>query len=395
MKPLKQHILILLLGIILPGMAFCSCSEDETGVDKPQMTISFRMDASASHGSRADTGTGYEDGTDWENYINIAGGDYRIIFFDSNNKCITLFTPKTFKEETVGAYVDYTLEGDVPSALMLYTKFKTVVLANWGTYPDIVDGVTTLDDLCCPVQTNGSRLGQFSCFASAGYQIDDTDVKYIPMFGLKDYTGVNFLSQETTDLSSNSGGINLLRSVAKVEVIFNTTDAYTLAANPYISRYNQYGFCAPEGVNVESDYNHSAWADNYMPGKLHIPGGVNDSAEKNLTMTEIAENGVDKKYVCYLPEYRNVEASEKDCKKASAAQSSINKSCIVIPLTRNGATHLGKIEFAAHSNGEATTPHNIERNNLYRFTITHVGADVKWTVEALNWNGRTHQTIVM
>lgn len=382
-------------------VALMGCSSHHDGPEPcADMAVNFRVQ---THASTRATGEGYEDATDWENYIDIAHGDYRIGFFDKNNRCITTFIPTKIEAKENTHYVDYTLTGKVPPVLTMYSDFKIVMLANWGSYPDMVDGITTIDDICCP-PADDSRLGQFRHFDGSGFSIAD-GARYVPMYGVKEYTGVKFgLDNEnnpTVVYGDTYSPVNMLRAIAKVEVMFDTEDPYQLddAKDFVVTNYNDYGYCAPEGAYSEDDYYHSTWAANYRKGFLHLVGGQNDTgADKPLAMTKTVTADNKTVWVTYLPEYRNLVATsaDSDCKNSTgAAAAEVSKARIAIPLIKGGEAYTSYIEFATHTDGEPDQYMNIERNNLYRFTITHIDPGVKWIVEALPWNGLEHEEIVM
>lgn len=399
----RSIILPVLLGLCLSGCG----SDSDTPAATSDMSVSFRVETRAGEqgndgSNNSEPTEGYEDATQWENYIDITNGDYKIAFFDNSNKCISTFIPQEISAVENRGYVDYTLKGKIPGVLTFYSDFKIVVLANWGEYPEMKSGVTSIDDICCP--QNGVT-GQFQHFAESAYEIGDGK-RYVPMFGVKEYTGVIFGKDNednpTVLYQGNFGPVNMLRAIAKVEVIFDTEDSYVLDETKSISitNYNDYGYCAPENTYLEKHYYNKNWTSDYRQGHLHLVGGSNDSgADKPLAMIK-TKKGKKEVWLAYLPEYRNVamEAGNKDCKKENLSASlatEINKARIAVPLIRGGNQHTAYIDFANYVDGEPDTPINIERNNLYRFTVTHVDNGVNWKVEVLQWNCREHEEIVM
>ncbi len=459
MKPSNLYISVaILLGNLL-SLSLSSCQADaDAPTPTSKMSVSFRVETRSGEQSDASSepSTGYEEATKWENYINIANNDYRIGFFDDDNNCITRFIPEEITAVNTNTYTDYTLEGKLPAILTLYSNFKIVVLANWENYPEMTTG-TSLDAICCPTgsSSDGSPLGQFKHFDDAiGYSIptstpesgetddtraeeteaEETPRRYVPMYGVKEYKNVVFGFNKENDATVVSAGefgpINMLRAIAKVEVVFETTDPYTLETDLndptkskplYITNYNDYGYCAPEGAYSEEDYYHKDWNTDYWQGHLHLVGGKNHSEEtKTLAMTPmtVSNNNDDETdateggestekivWVAYLPEYRNValtsttgDGKNPDCKNAAINNEKITPARIAVPLLRNGELHTSYIDFATYDNDGELTPGsaiNIERNNLYRFTITHVDQGLKWKVKALPWNGLKHDPIVM
>lgn len=276
-------------------------------------------------------------------------------------------------------------------------------------------------------------LGQFEHFEGTedgkNFQIAEEGSRYVPMYGVKEYKGVKFginnKNEPTVLYEGNFGPVNMLRAIAKVELIFDTKDPFTLdTTQPItITNYNDYGFCAPEGAYLETDYYHGSWNADYRQGFLHLVGGMNDSGdEKPLSMTKMTitttttggsgetaggegettgTSSTKTVWVAYLPEYRNVgstDTGKTDCnnsENSAASGDDIKKARIAVPLIREGQTYTSYIEFATYKDGEPGQPINIERNNLYRFTVTHVDQGVKWKVEALPWNCLKHPTLVM
>lgn len=418
MKPSNLYIsATIILGNLL-SFSLTSCQAD-ADADAPaptsKMSVSFRVETRNDELSVGDEPqSGYEEASKWENYINIANGDYKIGFFDVDNNCITPFTPQKIEADDKGTYIDYTLTGEVPGILTLYSNFKIVVLANWGSYPEMIMG-THLDAICCP---NDENLGRFQYFAGPDFKIyDGTTAKedvtrYVPMYGVKEYKNVKFgIGNEenpTVVYDKTTGPVNMLRAIAKVEVMFDTTDEYTLAYDPeaenvdeikplYLTNYNEYGYCAPEGAYSEGDYYHKDWETDYWQGHLHLVGGSNHPKEK-LAMTKMTNKDGKDVWVAYLPEYRNVASTSttKDCQNAATSNANITPARIAVPLLRNEQPQTAYIDFATYDDkGEPDKAINIERNNLYRFTITHVDQGLKWKVKALPWNGLKHDPIVM
>ncbi len=406
MKPISQYISAMLATLL--GVVICGCSSHS---DSPsaasKMSISFRVETRNGGETNAgeetsDPTSGYEEATDWENYIDIENDNYCIAFFDKNNRCISPFTAGTPSVIEGTNYKEYTLEGEVPGILTRYSDFKIVVLANWDQYPEIKAELTTIDNLCCP---NEGRLGQFAHFGNLDYQIEEGQ-RYVPMYGVKEYTGVVFGKDEEGNPAiisqGNFGPVNMLRAIAKVELEFDTDDDFELDETKgiYITNYNAYGYCAPEGAYTESDYNKNNWNQDYWQGHLHLVGGQNDTGdEKPLSMRKMRKDGKDI-WVAYLPEYRNkaLTGSEKDCKNSgigASSESAIRKARIAVPHIQGESSRTSYVEFATYTDGEAGNPINIERNNLYRFTIIGVDKILKWEVEAEPWNGYEHETIVM
>ena len=265
------------LSLLLLGWSVSSCTSDEfndrlnTGDGVPTLGISIGVSAP----TRAGTDGTFEPGSDLENYLDIAGGDYRIYFFNEENKYIATFNPDQKAEFSgtptsvngVDTYF-YTFEGGVPAGVG--TKFKLVMFANWGKYPEenagatfkLVRGHTTLTELVTHADAQFLHLDS----PGAGNWLDKDQHRLIPFYGvrfydlttfdsLKDYIEDNRLVGKVhVDLESDELALPLLRAMAKVEVIL---------ANPLASfskvemtKVNEKGFNSPyrEGDDWKFDY---------------------------------------------------------------------------------------------------------------------------------------------
>lgn len=313
----------------------------------------------------------YEDGETNENYIDIAGGNYRIYFFDMDNKFIAGFDPSGFITADGSDYRQYNVLGKAPDALVKHSSFKMVVLANWPKYPEdsdvnvtLKERETTIADIC------NADWAQYDCLTD-GNETNPTSValdpdadRLMPFYGVHEYNDVTFKPGVATILSEP---VTLLRAMAKVEVILQTDDYFDLSFSSLkINRYNAKGYCAPDPEDVchQSDYDHNGnWESDYTQ-TLHLVGDRNDSKAKELSFRCVRRWDEDgkryEKWTVYLPEYQNVEVEN--------TYSSIKAKFNI--QTADDEPHT--IYFAQYDGGKTDNVNrlNIERNNIYRFTVT-------------------------
>ncbi|MCD8307657.1 MAG: hypothetical protein LUD51_05495, partial [Clostridia bacterium] len=196
---------------MLAALSVVSCNRedlvDPDGTGNAMMNVTIRLTATDS------PATGYEAGTDYENYIDLSGKDYRIYFFTNkvsggNDTFIAEFSSSSFVADETETYKTYSMLGTVPKALTFYDTFKIVILANWGTgnYPTL-DSSSTIADVCEP-----AGCGTYSC--TDGFTPGATSL--IPFYGVQEYENVSFEENKTTTLTNP---VNLLRAMAKIEVI--------------------------------------------------------------------------------------------------------------------------------------------------------------------------------
>lgn len=372
--------------LLLPAVLFVSCSrdtEDDSVPSAGEMTlgIGFKIPARA-------VADGYEEGEVYENYIDAANGNYRIYFFDAENKLIARFDPEAFilmAEDD--KYVEYSVLGEVPEALAEHSDFfKMVVLANWPQYNDTVEeDVTTIADLC------DADWAQFDCLTDGKtnptaialnpFAADPSERKLMPFYGVHEYSNVTFKPGVATILDEP---VTLLRAMAKVEVILETDDYFDLSFSSLkINRYNAKGYCAPKDVFKQSDYDHNGSYDDDYVQTLHLVGDANDANEKELSFRKVNRWDEDgkryEKWTAYLPEYQNIGADN--------AYSSI-KAKFNIQLA-DDTPHT--IYFANYSGGKSDNSNgnrlNIERNNIYRFQVTCTGYNFKLLLTVSDWQG--------
>lgn len=373
--------------LLLPAVLLVSCSrdaEDDSVPSAGEMTlgIGFKIPARA-------VADGYEEGDTYENYIDMENGNYRIYFFDAENKLIAPFEPEAFilmAEDD--KYVEYSVLGEVPEALAEHSDFfKMVVLANWQQYGDanMTTGQTTIAEIC------NAAWAQYDCLTDGKtpptaialnpFAENPSERKLMPFYGVHEYSDVTFKPGVATILDEP---VTLLRAMAKVEVILETDDYFDLSFSSLkINRYNAKGYCAPKDVFKQSDYDHNgSYYDDYVQ-KLHLVGDANDTNEKELSFRKVNRWDEDgkryEKWTAYLPEYQNIGADK--------AYSSI-KAMFDIQLA-DDTPHT--IYFANYSGGKADNSDgnrlNIERNNIYRFQVTCTGYNFKLLLTVSNWQG--------
>lgn len=344
--------------------------------DKVELNVGFRM------ATKAPGDKNYEEGETYESVINVSGGDFRIYFFDSDNRFISRFNPSGFIATEGSGYREYSVAGTTPSSLVVNNRFKVVVLANWPTYPDedkMRKGLTTIEDLC---NDAASQFDQFTSFSL-------NDGHLIPFYGIREFIGVHFEPDVTTVLSEP---VSLLRAVAKAEVILKTDSSCDLSfGSVQVCRYNQKGYCAPEAYS-RSDYDHDGvWDDDYAES-LHLVNGKNDTdrkgdaVDKRLPFLKVdtwEENGSRfEKWIAYLTEYQNVGANDGYCFIEATFSNQLE----------GDSPH--KIYFAEYSDGLTDNADarrlNVERNNLYRFNV--VATPIQFLVSVDEWvyGGKVH-----
>lgn len=324
-----------LLTLFAP--AACSIMDegpDATGGTEAQVVFTLRLDAPATAVTKATWDEVYddEDGTPYENAIDPARLQVMICNADG-----TTYYPLQNLSFTPDSSDDtgttYTFVGSIDlseaesNGLTSGNSYKIMVLANC---PDIAD-YTGLGDLT--------------------YTYGQTDQlkTYLPMWGVT-----------TAELSLTPGerqllgSIDLLRAVAKVEVLLDDNDElndYSISAAS-IGPYNTTGYCLPAGWNsvTETKELHRQEGSTGSPGSYRPYAS---SSEGNSLAFSSPNN--DGSYIVYLPEYDNTDTNPAE-----------------ISITINGKDY--PIYFKTYTDGKPQegTDYNIVRNHLYRYTITGI-----------------------
>lgn len=342
----------LMLSVLL--FTACSSQGDEPDSPQPEMADNVQVGLRISLGgtdamTKATPAGDYDSGTAtaYENYIDIAGNDYRVLFFDTSNRYLATFVPTKFVAESNDATTSKTYEvmGKVTGSMP--TSFKVVVLANWSSYPtNLVVGVTTIADVCTGA---ASRYAYAPGFVPSATQ-------HIPMYGVKQCYNVVFRDKLISDL----GSIHLLRAMAKVEVECHTT-GWTLSS-VMLNNYNEAGYSAPSDVFSEDDYVRNSYESDYN-SNLHVPDGTTKAEQ--IAFTKVADG----KYVIYVPEYRNVDSDGNVLGNASS---------ISVQFAESENTY--PVHFKYYSSAPSTSAigrwFDIRRNYDYRFVINKSNEDV-------------------
>lgn len=338
------------LAICIACFTLHGCSHNDAFHDKdiPDgiVQVGFRIKLSEEYNSRTprtradgttlppdyDDPTKYETGTGYENYIGIDDRDFRFLLFDGNNKFVETMT-------VLGIFSagdsEHPLEYNVLCSLTKKPEgtFKVMALANWGVgnYPqdtNLTEGVTTIDDVC-----EGNTYVYNP--VTDGTFIPSTETP-IPMYGVKS-SDMNLEAGRRNDI----GDLYLLRAMAKVEVVCQDGSGLELASVSLV-RYNTKGFCAPNGMDVNTSY----------VSEPHIPA---DAVPDESTSLDFRISTNKDKAVIYIPEYRNT-GTDRHCRLSVTFADNTDKQYT--------------IDFREYSNGKPSGGWlDILRNCCYRFTV--------------------------
>lgn len=345
-----QAMTLAALGAVVP--AACSDSgdgPDDGGADsRAEVDAGFVITLSsggvneAASRAPSEPEGGYDPGAGYENYIDIDGGDFRFLFFDKDNRYTGTFDVTNIEplSETPTSK-RYYVAGNVAKSLIDGKELKVVALANWRTYDyesTLTVGTTTIDDVCSQIYTYDAVLPE-------GEDLSATNI--IPLYGV---TNLMTLTPSTTN-RVDLGQINLLRALAKIEVI-RAADGLELES-VRLQYFNTRGYNAPLGVYAQDQYVHGDYDKDYTAAPSIVPGAEtpNGTADRR-NLRPFVKAGTDR-WVLYVPEFDNINEDASRRARLLLRFKYMNQDDVV--------------EFKDYSNGGKVF--DIMRNYWYRFTV--------------------------
>lgn len=285
-----------------------SCSDSVApvqGEKEPEAGMRLRIDVVFDDGlktgaTRADES--YEAGIGYENYIDIDNNDFRVLFFNDKDKYIGTFTEMNIsKTEGTNGLLKYEIEGKVRQSLISENNpfLKTVLLANWKTYPDVstessagADDATSLSDL--------ATASSYRFNATTDIQIDARHL--IPMIGI--LTEKDIFANPTNSGHYNLGEMRMLRAYAKIEVQQSEASTHNIS-QVFMTKVNTGGYKFPLGITKEDQYNpqmDEAGGIRFTTTPS-VPGSTQNVTDIKFVKTTAEGNN---NWVIYVPEFQNI-----------------------------------------------------------------------------------------
>lgn len=315
------------------GTWLTSCVYDEVPeVDgKKEYGICLSLITATPSASRA-TEITEEIGSDNENKIDIAGGDFRVLLFAGSDDNAKLVAAPDFNVEIkADDYTEYMVWAKLPDTFFesnginpdKLQVYQLMVLANWNSlkasYRSMIPGMTTVND----VKSYSGRL--MKDHNPEGWSPFENGNKGIPMYGLLKF------SKRQSDLELNIGTngkfesnvqtLYLLRAMAKLEIIDRTAefiDNPDKSLNPWIESvrvdyYNQNGYAIPsQFINGEQVIEATIPIDTYqgenLKGEVYVnseEGVYNLNKKDKLFCAYLMEQSQNNLYLRFYVKKRN------------------------------------------------------------------------------------------
>lgn len=336
----------LLLAIASAVASSCSVMEDEpersktdvpaNGVLSAGFTITLSSNTDASRSRQPGfLGQGYDAGEGYENFIDIEGGDYRVLVYSDEEPSVCLGEmngvqiQSTSRNDFSKTYdIRGILNPEVSDIVRSGKKIKFAFLANWkGNYRYAKPGFS-LEDLTATQLAYSEDMTALS-------EIND-----IPMFGITNALSPKFDKDNFADI----GKIHLLRAYAKVEIIAAPQGGVIDRVN--LVRHFDSAASAP-AVNCQDDYVHGSYSSDYT-GTPNIP----DNASLKTESLPFVQVDIDR-WVIYIPEY-------------DLSRTPGQKPEIKVHFEGYPDDDTLYFRFYGYNNNSYF---NILRNNWYRFTV--------------------------
>ncbi len=419
------------LAALLPGLMLCGCVNDSADCpidETPDKGVYLRFDIvtrgtsySRSRAITMPSDDELQEGTIAENYIDVP--NMLFMLFDADQNFLSPISPAVAPEEGSN-YTRYQVN------TVLYNPYFTdpasdeitfyvLVLANYSKYDtkDLVYGKTLQ-------QMFGDGSPSFAIPTQGGWwyphiATDDlsNSPQYIPMSGLQRFTvKVSDLDASTVDsplnisLNDHSKDINMLRALAKIEVVdrinaTGTGDAFVQPdkeSRAYIEKVELYGYY--NRGSLLPSYQQWVTETQYVSG-VNIPStatyqnpkafeGTGGSSPRDFgeDADATAKRKADGKDECsvfsvYVPEYK-VPTTDDLTTSTPIVPAWIQVTVYDSQYPGTDKSKLYHMKLAEYSNGSSgTTNIPLLRNNIYRYEIESVSSSVinlTWTVCAMD-----------
>ena len=405
-----RHIIRGLLCAFAAMLVGCINNYDEcpATVGDGEISLSIRMLVpEASPATRTkDPSHALADGEDAEDLINIEGKDYCVYILDENGVIMQRFEPTSTLLNEVkdgGTLLEYTLNGKFQPEGM--EKIRVMVMANWNSgWSDAAGGApvgygsginlgfTTMEELYAEgTKFLFARPNSGGSYSSV-WMPSASSMQFIPMFGISDVLTISKDGNTVSQGANKSVSINMLRSVAKVEIVDALEESIGNITSVSLSRSNKYGRYILNPHIKKGDKSNEKWnVQDYqveLPSLPDVYGGIlsdgNDAFVLNLPFEKAP----------YTREYTNEDGEKKDCPVYVAyvpemylSSSDTRLQRPVFNLTAGGTPY--KFDFNNYREGSVNTHDPLSavlRNHIYRYTVTGVGISAKIDLKVLPWD---------
>lgn len=361
---------IIVALVTITGAALSSCSDSASGPDVPdtpettaQYILGLYVQTGDNVGSRAPSGD-YDPGMGYENYIDVAGKDFKVAIFSANNDTwiCDAVNPTVTPQEAGPGSKRYLLEFQIPAEkhdLIHENSIKLVMMANWGgidKYPKFSD-----DSTIGTIFSMAPAMDYSAGLPGAVLTADDK----IAMFGVCQYDNVQLVTNWSTILDER---LHLLRALAKIEV-WDSHESSAKISSVSLTRYMDKAMPLPAGVTHQKKYVTNKYNEDYGPGPSLPAEYTEVTTPVQLTQAS------DGHYIIYVPEYQNIVKGTENPREESERmrlELTFNDN----ETDENGAQKKYYIEFGKYDDDSSQEVSvvkeyfNICRNYWYKYEVS-------------------------
>lgn len=428
---------------VMAGLLLGACVNEDTPCPPDRdpnaekgVTLEFSMVTrnASGRGSRAliePTAGTREVGTEAENYLDLDNLIFLLV--DDQQTVIRVFSPNVTPEEN-SRYAKYSVRAFINDKYFLDAEpggnltFSIVVIGNYSTLDpqsfayhagqklSEVFASATVGTFAMPVSNNWGNKWIPSMFGTdyrdaAGELIGGMTPAHIPMSGMQTYTvSTDDLLASTVNRPFNlsaaadgSGDINMLRALAKIEIVdrIGVIDTGTAITQPdraersWIEKAELIGYTTRGSIlPTFTQWNRGSLETQYVTS-TSVPASATyfgaEPANAQLTIngrainffddaeaTEAREDGC-RVFSCYLTEYNPAD-------RGTAYPMWIRVTATSpAPEGVTPTSALYRLDVSSYTNGVPGTPLSILRNNIYRYEINGIATVLQPELIVNDW----------
>ena len=363
-----RRLLRAVLALLVAGCSWSCIYERETDCpDASRNGIVLNLHVVTQGPATRSEGHTLVAGTTAENYLNIAKPDFAVFVFDGNGR-LTQSLPLVSAVLITDMSADYSVYSLTGRIDMVPDEIQVMVVANWGSFSNRYGFI---DQTLGSLYKDGNNLNFKMPYAADGMtwypefnENDPGNSRTIPMFGISEKISLSLLKgREDKTIYLMTGGdyapIYMLRSLAKIEVIYSTQQESMEMTGCSLSAYNTVGRFIPDVVE-NGDWN-VAITQVTSPSLPDNPGlrtaGDGATALKFFQATRSPGQDV---FVAYIPEM-SIDNSARPQINVDISMPTINGRTTVQPFS---------FAFDNFTDGKANgTLNAVLRNHIYSYTL--------------------------
>ncbi len=356
---MNKIIRIITFAVLAAATLGCRVSDEPTlspaPSDNAEYKFSIYLNAGDGNSSRSPEGD-YNPGNGYENYIDIAGGDFKVALYAPDDTWLANIANATIVplgdnfESAKHYLLQCNLETGIAERINELHSVKLVILANWRhNYPTLGPDITLseLFDVASTMDYSGTLPGP---------TLSKEDK--IAMFGVCQYNDITLQS----DIVVNLGILHLLRALAKIEVWDSESSAIPMAA-VRLTRHKTAATPMPKDVTHQNHYVKNSYDNDYVLSPS-FPASW-QPFENESTQPVAITKGDDGHYIIYTPEFLNTNRAD-DTQKA-----------------RIEICYEGREPYYAEFKDNNGSSMDILRNYWYKFEVSKTIDDIAVTVQVV------------